>query len=527
MSTERTFELPSRIRSLLSQRLGNRRADMWFDCASSVRVEGGKLAVEAQSNYAADWIRKNFGGDLRAVSQEALGREDFELRVVETCPTHLEDAPAHSMQTSIPSAAPTLNSPPMVRTHPTQAWRRLEEFVVGPTNRMAFDAASRFAEGNAIGNCLVIHGSCGVGKSHLLQALCRKRRESRTQQRVRYITAEQFTNEYIQSVRHGTIDAFRGRVRRVDVLAIDDVHFLAGKVATQTEFLHTLDAVQLTGSQIVLASDEHPQLVGRFSKSLISRMLAGMVVRIDPPDFALRQSLAKAVALRKCITLSNEAVDAIACHCVSGAREIEGAFTTLQALLMTQNAMQPGNPVTTCSTHTPEHRPISCGMIDALFLREQATHARTPVRIADIIDQVCLIMDLDTAHVAGQSRHRHIIFARALIAWLARHHTSMSFPEIARAMKRNSHSVIHNGATRIQRLLQTKATVDAAAAGNCMIVELVERLRLALRNIRQTNQRNSPRPPRPPRPEITLPAMRSSKFKPVHQIDCPADTLAK
>ncbi len=491
VSPESTLELPSRIRNLLSQRLGNRRADMWFDSASTVRVESGKLAVDAESSFAADWIRKNFGGDLRAVSQEALGRDDFDLRVVQLCPTQSMDAPPRSTETSDPSSERPVFVTPTARPRTTEAWRRLEDFVVGPTNKMAFDAASSFASGNVIGNCLVIHGSCGVGKSHLLQALCRRRRESRTQQRVRYVTAEQFTNEYIQSVRHGTIDAFRARVRRVDVLAIDDVHFLAGKTATQTEFLHTLDAVQLSGSQVVLASDEHPHLVRRLSQSLISRMLAGMVVRIDAPDLALRQALVKSVALRKSIVLSSEAIDAMACHCVNGAREIEGAFASLQAMRLAQNSMQSDNPLTTL--HTQSLDEISCGIVETLFRRENATRGTIPVRLSDIIEQVCLIMGIDAAQLAGESRHRHITLARALIAWLARHHTSMSFPEIARAMKRNSHSAIHSGATRIEVLIQKKATVDAGTAGTCMIVEILERLRQALRNSQQKPQHNSQR----------------------------------
>lgn len=478
MSPERTLELPSRIRGLLSERLGNRRADIWFDSASTVRVESGKLAVEVESSFAADWIRKNFGSDLRAVSQEALGRDDFDLRVVVASSPHRLEAPAAASDTCVPASVRHLGAPPLARAHTTQAWRRLEDFVVGPTNQMAFDAASTFATSNIIGNCLVIHGRCGVGKSHLLQALCRRRRESRTQQRVRYVTAEQFTNEYIQSVRHGTIDAFRVRVRRVDVLAIDDVHFLAGKTATQTEFVHTLDAVQLAGSQVVLASDEHPHLVRRLSQSIISRMLAGMVVRIDAPDLALRRALVKSAALRKSIVLSNEAVDSIACHCVSGAREIEGAISTLEALRLTQNADSNANP--NSSQHASNE--ISCGVIDSLFRREEVNRGTNPVRISEIIDQVCSLTGVDAEQLEGASRHRRVTLARALIAWLARHHTVMSFPEIARALKRNSHSSIHASAIRVDALIQDKAMVDAGAAGECMIVELLERLRHTLRD---------------------------------------------
>ena len=485
VSTDRTLELPSRIRGLLSERLGNRRADMWFDSASTVRVEGGKLAVDAESSFAADWIRKNFGGDLRAVSQEALGRDDFDLRVKEASPVPLLNAPPRACESSDPTSPSRPGATPISRAGSTQTWRRLEDFVVGPTNQMAFDAVSTFASSNIIGNCLVIHGHCGVGKSHLLQALCRRRRESRTQQRIRYVTAEQFTNEYIQSVRHGTIDAFRARVRRVDVLAIDDVHFLAGKTATQTEFVHTLDAVQLAGSQVVLASDEHPHVIRRLSQSLTSRMIAGMVVRVDAPDLALRRALVQSVALRKAIALSNEAVDAIACHCVGGAREIEGAFSTLEAIRLNQDVNMQAN------AHSLQRasNEISCGLIDSLFRREEVKRATNPVRLCEIIDQVCSLLGVNAAELEGASRHRRVTLARGLIAWLARHHTSMSFPEISRAMKRNSHSSIHASVTRIDALIQSKAVVDAGTAGECMIVELLERLRHTLRDASRQRRR--------------------------------------
>ena len=475
MVTERALELPSRIRSLLGERLGSRRADMWFDSASTVSVEGGKLAVDAESSYAADWIRKNFGGDLRAVSQEALGRDDFELRVKETPSTHIIDAPPRSTATSDPCDNPPLRAP--LRTHhrTTEAWRRLEDFVVGPSNKMAFESALNFATTHSIGNCLVIHGSCGVGKTHLLQGLCRRRRESRTQQRVRYVTAEQFTNEYIQSVRNGTIDAFRARVRRVDVLAIDDVHFLAGKTATQNEFLHTLDAVQLAGSQVVLATDEHPHLVRRLSQSLVSRMLAGMVVRVEAPDLSLRNALVKSIALGRSVALSQEAVQAIALRCVGGAREIEGAISSLQALQSTQE--QPSE--------------ISCAMVDSLLRHEKATTGGIPVRICAIMDLVCLTTGVEVEQLAGQNRHRRVALARALVAWLARQHTSMSFPEIARALGRTSHSSVHASSVKIDSLIKSNESVDAGAAGTCLVVELTSRLSHALRNSPNMNSRNS------------------------------------
>jgi chromosomal replication initiator protein len=458
--------LPDRIRGLLDDRIGRRRAELWFDSAATVRVDDGKLAVHADSAFAADWIRRHFGGDLTAVSREALGREDFDLRVRESAAAPLA-APerAAASEEAGPPKAPDRDAMRPAPRH-AEAWRRLEDFVPGPTNQMAFEAARTFAASDAMGNGLVVHGPCGVGKTHLLQGVCRARRASRPQHRVRYLTAEQFTNEYIQSVRHGTIDAFRARVRRVDLLAIDDVHFLAGKTATQNEFLHTLDAVQLSGAQVMLASDEHPHLVRRLAQSLISRMLAGMVVRIDPPDRALRLALVRLAARRRGLELSAEAQDAVAAKCVGGARHIEGVVASLEAMRSLHGAGS-----------------VTGDMIDALFQREDAALGDHPVRIGEIIAQVCRATGVDAPQLAGAGRHRRVTLARGLIAWLARRHTTMSFPEIARAIGVQSHSSVHASAARIDALLAAGAVIDRGAAGDGPAVELIEGLRHELRGV--------------------------------------------
>ncbi|MFN5496398.1 MAG: DnaA ATPase domain-containing protein, partial [bacterium] len=116
---------------------------------------------------------------------------------------------------------------------------------------------------------LFIHGECGVGKTHLIQGICRRRLERAPRQVIRYVTAEQFTNEYIASVRAGTLDEFRKRLRRVDLLAIDDIHFFANKTATQAEFLHTIDAIGLGGARIAIVTDAHPRALRSFSEALV------------------------------------------------------------------------------------------------------------------------------------------------------------------------------------------------------------------------------------------------------------------
>src|SRR5262245_58051007 len=146
-----------------------------------------------------------------------------------------------------------------------------------------------------------------------------------------YLTGEEFTNEYLTALRSSRVDAFRRKMRDLDLLVIDDVHFLSGKRATQEEFLHTFNAIEAMGRQVVLASDEHPKMIHEFGESLINRFVSGMVVRIDPPNFATRCEILRQMSLRAGAKLSEEVVSWIARRVTQNVRELEGAVTKIIA----------------------------------------------------------------------------------------------------------------------------------------------------------------------------------------------------
>ena len=468
VTATRTPELPERIRTLLNERLGEKRASVWFDGEARLDVQEGRLRIEARSSFVSEWIQRNFRGDLQAAARETLGSDELHWTVAEEA-----EAPARPARTSAPAehgrTAPRERRSDGERgltpRSMVSAWRRLDDFVAGATNRLALDAASRLGSGNDSVRCMVVHGGCGVGKTHLLQGICRARRERNPQARVRYVPAEQFTNEYIQAVRGGQVDAFRARMRRVDLLAIDDVHFLADKSATQSEFLHTLDALDLAGAQIALASDEHPRLIRRFTQSLVSRMLAGIVVQVETPDPATRASLAERLALRRTLRLAPEARDAIAARCVGGAREIEGLLSRVDALRAVTGA---GGPV-------------GAGEVQAILQQDDARRGTQPVRLPEVIETVCRRVGVEEEQLRANGRHRRVTLARGLVAWLARDLTAMSFPEIARGLGRGAHSAVHGACARVQTLLDADARVDAGASGEMQVRELVAQLRHALR----------------------------------------------
>jgi len=465
VTATRTDDMPARIRTLLNERIGERRASMWFDGEAQLRVQDGRLQVQARSPFVSEWLQRNFRGDLQAAARETLGTDDLQWLVRKEAD---EDEGGVTSAPQAPAARTRRGDAERPARAHAQPWRSLEDFVPGETNRLALDAARRMADAQAGTRCLVVHGGCGVGKTHLLQGLCRARRERSPQARIRFVPAEQFTNEYIHAVRAGAVDAFRARMRRVDLLAIDDVHFLADKSATQSEFLHTLDALDLAGAQVALASDEHPRLIRRFAQTLVSRMLAGMVVRVECPDPGTRAALAERLALRRGLRLSTEARAAVAERCVGGAREIEGMLSRLDAMRAVGGGAGP----------------IGAGEVRGLFQQDDAQRGTQPVRMPEVLRVVCERLGVEAEQLRASGRHRRVALARGLVAWLARDLTALSFPEIARGLGRDSHSAVHGACARVQSMVDGDARIDAGATGEIGARELVAQLRHALRAAR-------------------------------------------
>ena len=502
--------LARQIADELRGRIGPERYRAWFDSGTTqLHVDGAKLQVDSQSQFVADWIDRHFAGELRMVARKALG--DGARVDVTVVPARSKDRPGESLRESAgghpggqadprshrrsgrrdKKGAPPLaeDSPGQVRecTHvPRSALRRLSDFVVGDSNRLAFTAAQRLAEGAdpADAGALLIYGECGVGKTHLLQGIverysARKKRPSAA----RYLTAEQFTNEYITAVRHSTLDAFRKEYRRRELLAIDDVHFLASKTATQNEFLHTIDAIDLSGARLVLASDEHPRKIAQLSPSLVSRLVSRLVVRIDPPDRLTRVAIVKKLAEQRGLPLLDAAAESVATRCTGSVREIQGVLAQLFAM----RELDP-NPAGAC---------IGSIDTDRLFRQHDPIPRTGPVRLAAIIDAVCEQTGIDRCDLFGKSRHARIVLSRGLVTHLARSLTNHSYPEIAQALGRSCHSTVHAAARRIVAKLraaergQTDEPHDDAAPDDspARVRSMVEELRARiLRSNRRTGE---------------------------------------
>ena len=295
--------LEAPLRAALVERLGESRFGLWFGEGVSLGVAGDDLEVGVPNAFYREWIEGHFSRNLSEAAAAVAGRPlrlAFRLdgepppklpQVIDPPPLPVRIAPADHLK---PRHDRTETSSPPTSQPSGRPARRLDDFVTGPCNRLAFAAAQEMAANPCVGfNPLVIQGGVGLGKTHLLEGIGAALRAVRPGLRVVQITAESFTNAFLEAMRTGSLNAFRARYRGAGALIVDDIHFLAAKRATQDEFLHTFNALAAEGVPIVLSTDQHPRQVAKLTDELVTRFLGGMIVRLDAPDPATRKAILK------------------------------------------------------------------------------------------------------------------------------------------------------------------------------------------------------------------------------------------
>jgi len=493
--------VPARFVERLAEEVGRRRYEVCF--AQSARLEldadAATLRVAVPSRFFADRIGRDFGEPLRRLAAEELGTDarlaiDIEPALFAPAEPDAQpdgDAPAHgSAHHNGHTARPAPDARHRRPAHGTATARaaveaaiasrrfrhRLEGFVTGPSNELAYAAAIRLAEDEHACDPVFLHGGCGLGKTHLLQGACARLIQRNPGAKVWYTTGEQFTNQYIQAVRANKLDAFRRRVRSLDLLAVDDIHFIADKDKTQQEFLHCFDAIDLAGSRLMLASDCHPKQIRKFSEALVSRCVRGMVVEVRPPDAATRKMMIRQLAERRHMVLREEVIQTLGNRCVGSVREIEGTLTKLHAL-----ASLAGNPNAVRDHDGPRaSAAIGHALLDRLFAA--GDHApRAPLRFEAILKAVCDRLDVPANQVLGSGRHKHLVLARSIVVHLTRELRKMSYPEIAAAFGKKNHSSVITANKRLtQRLADDERLLLPGESAETPLRGLLDELRGSL-----------------------------------------------
>ena len=328
-------ELWSRIRESVQASVPEQSYLTWVKPAVAVAFTSNELHLEVPSRFHVEWLEDKFGPALSASSEAILGKP---IKITVTCSATVSSAPVASIDLTSPliedaadrdisSAASNSSTVPLLNDRYT-----FERFVVGADNQLAAAAARAVANRPAkTYNPLFLYGGVGLGKTHLMHAIGHHMGSENPQASVCYVSSEQFMNELVASIRQGTTAAFRRQYREMDLLLVDDIHFLEGKERTQEEFFHTFNALYDAQSQIVLTSDRPPKDLSGLENRLVSRFEWGLVVDVKPPDYETRMAILQKKAADDGFSLDSEVIEFIAHSCTASVRELEGAVIKLLA----------------------------------------------------------------------------------------------------------------------------------------------------------------------------------------------------
>jgi chromosomal replication initiator protein len=437
------------ITSAIAEKVGPQKFKIWFENSTNFSLSEGYLRVGVPNPFIANWIENRFSKEIEQAVEEVTGtkikvtfsidpqlterRKPIEATTVSSVESEQNDRFSRGAKEKGPALLGT------IRTPGKKAELTLETFVVGPSNELAYSAARSVVNEDKVSfNPLFIHGGYGVGKTHLLQGICNAVRRNRPGTNWLYLSAEDFVNQFVLALKTRKLEAFRSRMRQMDLLAIDDIHFLASKLSTQEEFLHTFNSIDLAGKKVVLASDAHPKMIGQLSEKLVNRFISGMVVKIENPDFQTRCEICRRYALAKKTYVPEGVVKYIAEQLRSNVRELQGAMLKVIAYSALANLK--------INLH-----------IASEILTEHISRTDPIVHISDIESAVAAFFGQTIAELHSPKKDRTISLARHFSMYLARKHTNMSSPEIGRCMGNKNHATVLLACRKVEDQIKNNA----------------------------------------------------------------------
>ena len=454
------MDIVSALRIALAGKVGKERFELWFGSGTRLEWDGCALTIGVPNRFFHDWIRSNFRRHIETACMETLGQ----------CPTitfRVDSPPAEDQSPSSPEpcaktvaadAEPVQSVTTTVVDCDGGAWKpadkrssamarrkfsSLSSFVTGQSNRLAFVSAEMVARSPGQITPLLIHGPTAVGKTHLLEGIWTAARKTCRGTAAVYLSAEQFTSQFLEALRGSGLPSFRRKCRGVGLLILDDLQFLAGKRATQVELLHTIDTLLRDGRQLVLAADRPPAELTEFTPELATRLTSGMVCRLDPPDYGTRLGIVGQLAKRLGIELPAEVQRFVASRLTSHARELSGAICRLQA------------------TSESLRQKITLPLAEEALCEMIHHHSRV-VRLGDIQKAVCKVFGLEPESLQSDGKTKRLSHPRMLAMWLARKHTRAALSEIGQFFGRRSHSTVISAQKRVDEWMVDGSSLHLA-----------------------------------------------------------------
>ena len=432
----------ARVRAALRQDAGDHSFDAWLAALTLVASDADSVRLAAPSAFAADWVNSHYGDLLRrhwAAQRPGVRRVLVSAGTVAAAPAAVA-----------PAALPARPAPgaPVVQPLPVDARYTFENFIVGKSNELAYNAALAMAEPGAPGfNPLFLHGTTGLGKTHLMHAIGNAYLARHPEARVAYLSAEKFMVEFLAAMRAKDTISFKQRLRSVDLLMIDDVQFIAGKESTQEEFFHTMNEIIGAGKRLVITADRSPQNLEGIQDRILSRMVWGLVADINPADYELRLNIlhAKAATLGNRVQVPDDVIEFLARKITTNVRELEGALNRVTAF-----ALLVGKPISLDFTRET--------LADILRAQEKK------LTIDEIQRKVADYYGLKVADLLSERRAREVARPRQIAMYLAKKMTPRSLPEIGRRFGKRDHTTVMHAVKKVEQLRAEDREIDSDVA---------------------------------------------------------------
>lgn len=438
-------------RAVIRKSVPQERFNLWFRNTELVEQDGDTCRIGVPNAFVANWLQEHFGDVVKGALGTITGR-DVHVRFIVSPRLYrkVHEEELRQKEQLVEELDSTQGGQSPSAENPGREYR-LEDFVVGASNRLAFAAALHVATNRDHSlNPLVIHGPVGLGKTHLLKGLCHRWNVDEPAAAL-YLSGESFTSQFLSGLQHKSLDGFRRKFRDISLLALDDLQFLASKPATQEEFLQIYNLLTNLNKQVVLACDSHPREIDRLKETLATRLVSGMIVQLESPEFETRLAILRKKLGKRCEFVPDEVLTFIAEKVHGSVRELEGAATTVVAMATLSGE----------KTNLATARRVVASLVP---------HRDVHVSAGTIEEEVARAYHVSVEDIHSSRRHKSVALPRHVAMYLARELTSLSWKEIGLHFGRRNHT----GALFAYKKIKAALEQDAPLA------EHVRRLRRRL-----------------------------------------------
>ena len=409
---------------IIKEKVSPQNFETWIRPIKLSSLEGNNVTLNVPNKFFKDWLIENYQPVIREAIAKVAGIDlKVELQIAQETKKSQTSAKRHGEhQEKARSQSKRVRSGINQSLNPHYSFER---FVVGPCNQFAHAASVSVAEQPAKNyNPLFIYGGVGLGKTHLLNAIGLRALSRHPEMNVVYVSAEEFMNELINSIRYDRMPKFREKYRNIDCLLIDDIQFVAGKEKTQEEFFHTFNTLHDSGKQIVVSSDKFPKDIPNMENRLRSRFEWGLIADIHPPEIETKIAILEKKAQENNMVLPTNVAHYVASQVESNIRELEGYLIRISAF----------------SSITGKE--IDITLTKEVLKRILKRIEKEEVTIEEIIKTIAAKLNVKVSDIKSQKKNKNLVFARQIAMYLARKLTSLSFPDIGEKVGGRDHSTV-------------------------------------------------------------------------------------